>query len=298
MKKIYLLAFALGAFTLATNAQVIIDDNMESYAEGPLHFGHWSNWSDVPGDEDIQIVETYARSGNQSGMIGNDGVQDAILKLGNLTSGQYTLGFHVYIPAGKGGYLNFQENEIPGNGAWGLNVYFNLNNEWLGNGFVFDDSNPPVQVSNAFEYPEDEWFNVNFNIDLDTDSVVMNVNGAEVYVGSFYTGSNLGGVDFFSIDENNELYIDDVLFTTGTVGVEDFATESFSVYPNPVKDVLNIQTKTAVDQVVIYDVLGKVVLSVQPEVISPKIDMGSLSSGAYMVNVTIGNSTKTIKVIK
>ncbi len=297
MKKIYLLAFTLAAFAFSTSAQVIIDDNME-YAEGPLHYAHWSNWSGVPGPEDIYITEEYARSGDFSGMIGGDGVQDAILKLGNRTSGQYTLGWYMYIPAGKGGYLNFQENEDPGEGAWGLNIYFNPNNEWQGMGFVFDDSNPAVQVSDAFDYPEDGWFNINFDIDLDTDSVVMTVNDVEVYAGPFYTGSNLGGVDFYSIDANSEVYIDDVLFAEGFVGVEDFATESFSVYPNPVKDLLTIQTKTAVDQVVIYDILGKIVMAVNPEVISPKIDMSTLSSGAYLVKVTIGNSSKTVKVLK
>lgn len=297
MKKIYLLAFTLAAFAFSTSAQVIIDDNME-YAEGPLHYAHWSNWSGVPGPEDIYITEEYARSGDFSGMIGGDGVQDAILKLGNRTSGQYTLGWYMYIPAGKGGYLNFQENEVPGEGAWGLNIYFNPNNEWQGMGFVFDDSNPAVQVSDAFDYPEDGWFNINFDIDLDTDSVVMTVNDVEVYAGPFYTGSNLGGVDFYSIDANSEVYIDDVLFAEGSVGVEDFATESFSVYPNPVKDLLTIQTKTAVDQVVIYDILGKIVMAVNPEVISPKIDMSTLSSGAYLVKVTIGNSSKTVKVLK
>ncbi|HAV55400.1 MAG TPA: T9SS C-terminal target domain-containing protein, partial [Aequorivita sp.] len=35
-----------------------------------------------------------------------------------------------------------------------------------------------------------------------------------------------------------------------------------------------------------------------PGAISPKVDMSGLSSGAYLVQVTIGNATKTVKVLK
>ena len=298
MKKIYLLAFTLGAFAFSTSAQVLIDDDMEAYGEGPIHYAHWSGWSDAPGDEDLEIVSTYAHSGSQSGMVGGNGLQDPILKLGNKTTGQYTLSWYMYIPASKGAYYNFQENEIPGNGAWGLNVYFNPGGANIGVGAIFDDSNPAVQVSDPFNFPEDTWFKITHEIDVDADTVTVYLDGLAIYSGGFYTGSNLGGVDYFSIDANNEMYIDDVMFATGFLGVDSFTSSNFSVYPNPVNDILNIATKTAVDQIAVYDILGKMVLNTQPNAISPKIDMSSLSSGIYMVKVTIGNNSKTVKVIK
>ena len=67
---------------------------------------------------------------------------------------------------------------------------------------------------------------------------------------------------------------------------------------NPVRDILNISSKAAVDIITVYDILGKIVLQDQPDVISPSINMGALASGAYLVNVTIGNASKTIKIIK
>src|SRR5690554_3212646 len=300
MKKIYILAFALVGMVFSSNAQ-LIDDDMESYPLVPLDQGHWTTWTSGATAESLVIVNTYGHSGTQSGMIGDDGVQDPILKLGNESMGVFTLSWWNYIPSGKGGYYNFQENEIPGSGAWGLNVYFNpetATNEWAGFGFVFDDSNPAVQVSNAFEYPEDTWFKITHEIDLDTDTVTMYLDGVEIYTGGFYTNGLLGSVDFYSVSSNNELYIDDIFFDDGLVGTEDFTADTFSVYPNPVKDVLNIQTKATVDQVVVYDILGKVVLAAQPGVISPKVDMSTLPSGVYMVKVAIGNSSKTVKVIK
>jgi len=105
-------------------------------------------------------------------------------------------------------------------------------------------------------------------------------------------------MDFFTIDANNDYWIDDVFYIDEFLGVDDFSADVFSVYPNPVRDVLNISSKAAVDSITVYDILGKVVLQAQPNAISPSIDMGALASGAYLVNVTIGNASKTIKVIK
>lgn len=299
MKKIYFLAFALGAFTFTTNAQIINDD-MEDYSPGPVHEEHWSSWSGGAGPEDMVIVTDQKFSGDQSGYIGDGGVQDAMLLLGNRTSGTYTLSWYMYIPGGKTGYYNVQEDQDTGasGGLWAINVHFNLDNLAPGTGYVVDDANPGNIVS-TFTYPENFWFKITHVINVDDDTVQMDIDGASIYDGPFYSGSNLGGIDFFSIaGGNNQYYIDDVFFDEGIAGVDDFSADSFRVYPNPVKDILNISTKTAVDNISVYDVLGKLVLSAQPEVISPKINMSGLASGAYMVKITIGNASKTVKIIK
>lgn len=296
MKKIYLLAFALGSFVFSANAQLINDD-MEGYTPGPVHEDHWSSWSGGAGPEDIVAVTDQAFSGDQSGYIGDNGVQDAMLLLGNQTSGTYTVSWYMYVPGGKTAYYNFQEDEDTGasGGIWAINVFFNPDNGSPGTGNVTDDLNTTVAT---FSYPENFWFELTHEVNVDDDTVKMYIDGSLIYDGPFYSGGNLGGVDFFSIDANNQYYIDDVLYVVGIAGVSDFAADSFRVYPNPVKDILNISTKTAVDNIEVYDVLGKLVLSAQPDVISPKINMSGLSSGAYMVIVTIGNASKTVKIIK
>ena len=93
-------------------------------------------------------------------------------------------------------------------------------------------------------------------------------------------------------------WLDEVQIAQGLLGADDFSGDVFSVFPNPVVNTLNIKSAIAVDNVTIYDVLGKQVLSVNPDAISPSVDMSALSSGAYLVNVTIGNASKTIKILK
>ncbi len=302
MKKIYLLAFALGAFAFSANAQ-LIDDDIESYSLGQLFEDHWSSWAGSPGPDNAVVTDAYSNSGAQSVFISGDGVQDALLLLGNQSSGEYEFSYLMYIPSGKTGYINFQGETAPGggagNGGAGVfnsgNITFNL--DGLSPGIV-EDIDADGTVYNTYSYPQDFWFEVKFNFDIDGGPVyTLSIDGVAGAPVPFGTDGIVGGIDFFSIDANNEYYVDDVLFVDA-LGVDAFSADSFRVYPNPVKDILNISTKTAVDNVTVYDVLGKIVLTTQPDVVSPKIDMSGLASGAYLVQVTIGNSSKTVKILK
>ena len=304
MKKIYILAIAAFAFTLNMNAQ--FTDDAESYDLGDMgsqNLDVWGVWSGSPNPgEDIDIVNDFALSGSQSLYVDDSGAMDVMLLTQNLDAGQWTLQFQAYIPAGRGGYLNIQgetENEGAGGGGGGVfnssNLYFN---QGATNAGVFlDDSTGETE-----EYPEDAWFPVTIAFDLDTAPPTwhISINGNTVNDDPqpFATDAILGGLDFYSIDANNELYIDDVIFAEGSLGADDFNAAVFSVYPNPVVNTLNINSADAVQNVTVYDVLGKVVMNVNPGVVSPSLDMSSLSAGAYIVNVTINGTSKSVKVIK
>jgi len=294
MKKIYLLGLALFAFTFV-NAQ-IIDDNMDFYSLGPMgtQAPWWTTWSGVTGTaEDIQVVDTQAASGTQSGNVPPGQTCDALLLLGNETSGQYTLRFNMYVSTGATGYWNIQEDETPGV-QWNADFFVGATGSGGAAGVITHD-----QSGATFPYSEGTWFNVATVIDLDASLFSVWIDGTPFLTDELYPGAQLGSIDFFSIDANNDYYIDDVLYEQGvTLGNDDFGDNVFSVYPNPVQDILNINTAAVVDAVVVYDVLGKVVLQAQPDAVSPSIDMSNLSSGAYLVQVTIGNASRTVKVIK
>jgi len=303
MKKIYLLSFALLAFVFSSNAQ-IIEDDFEFYTLGDMADQNpsvWNNWSNDPlgaPAENIIVSDDFANSGTKSGLIADGGVQDAMLLLGDHTSGIRTLNFMFYVPSGRTGYYNFQES-VPAGANWALHVHFNETGATNGvGGFASDNSATPV-AGVTFTYPEDTWFLMSHEIDMDNNTVIVRVDGTEAYNGDFFAETGqVSGVDMFSISGNNTYYVDDVLYVDGTLGTDDFSSDVFSVYPNPVKNVLNISSKNAVNSITVYDILGKVVLKANPDAISPSIDMSGLSSGAYLVNVTIGNSSKTVKVIK
>ena len=88
------------------------------------------------------------------------------------------------------------------------------------------------------------------------------------------------------------------------VSVQDFLSagqfenNSFSIYPNPVKDVLNVNTTQNISDVTVYNLLGQQVLFMNMNTNQGKIDMSNLASGTYLVKVNTETAVKTIKVIK
>lgn len=304
MKKNYLFSLLAIAFAFCTaNAQ--FTDNFESYPLGPYHGGNWSSWSGTAGDEDIIVTSNFAFDGTKSGLIGGGTIQDAMLLLGNKTSGVYQLNFQVYIPTNKSGYMNFQGTTTASGGGSGGGVFNSPNLIFnnvqsatgapgLGGAYQTLDSATPTYT---WQYPESAWFPVNITFDIDNGLWTMSINGTALAPQPFDEELVLGAIDLFSFDPNNEMYIDAITYSDA-LSVNEEALNSFKAYPNPVVDYLYLSTPSKVDLVEVYDILGKNVISINPAIVSPKIDMRNLSSGAYIVRVSIGDQSKTMKIIK
>ncbi|NHN28165.1 T9SS type A sorting domain-containing protein, partial [Flavobacterium jejuense] len=69
-------------------------------------------------------------------------------------------------------------------------------------------------------------------------------------------------------------------------------------YPNPVKDMLNLEYTSDITSISIFNLLGQEVLSKEVNSTSVKVNMSQLNSGAYIVNITIDGEQQVIKVIK
>jgi hypothetical protein len=292
MKKIYILAIALCAFTFNSNAQ-IIEDNFDFYALGDIdaQSPDWRTWSDAAGTaEDADVVDSQVASAPNSLNISTG--NDMLLLFGDYTSGTYSWQYDMYLNAGSTGFIGSMSATTT---EFGLALY--INEPSSAGDSIFTEPVGNTQVGNGFVIPEGTWVTMTWVMDLDAGTAIVDLDGTEVYNGDFYRNA-LQSVDIWD-NGGADFYMDNVTFSDGNIlDAGDFTADVFSVYPNPVKDVLNINSKTAVDAITVYDILGKVVLTATPGAISPSIDMSGLSSGAYLVNVTIGNSSKTVKVIK
>ncbi len=107
-------------------------------------------------------------------------------------------------------------------------------------------------------------------------------------------------------DPNREVTVDTLAATIDDVWADIEAgifTEpnifTYSMYPNPVLTLLNIDNTSDVNRVDVYDVTGKQVRTVQVEMAqSVTIDVAELQAGVYIVNVTNNKGTQTSKFIK
>lgn len=83
-----------------------------------------------------------------------------------------------------------------------------------------------------------------------------------------------------------------------TLGVENNTFEGFNYFPNPVKDVLTLDSPRPIDNVEIFNMLGQRIIAVDSQNTIQNIDMSNVQAGAYIVKVSIGDQTKAIRVIK
>lgn len=95
-------------------------------------------------------------------------------------------------------------------------------------------------------------------------------NGKEIYVAFKYKGLNA-----------NTWFIDDVNITE-FLGLEDVASQSLTIYPNPAKDKVGFKGAEGVGTVDIYNSLGKKVKTVVIDN-NGEIDVRELASGLYLV---------------
>ncbi|RZN83020.1 MAG: T9SS type A sorting domain-containing protein [Winogradskyella sp.] len=68
------------------------------------------------------------------------------------------------------------------------------------------------------------------------------------------------------------------------------------IYPNPVKDTLNIRAITDLTSVEVFNINGQIVKTYNSNL--EAINMSNINSGVYFVKLTTANASKTIKVIK
>ena len=114
------------------------------------------------------------------------------------------------------------------------------------------------------------------------------------------TGQTPGTVLYFSVWEygNDTFGTFQVSAYDASLSASTFDNASFIAYPNPVKDVLNLSYSSEISSVKVINLLGQEVISRKVNNTTSQIDMTNLTVGAYIVNVTIGDVIKTIKVIK
>jgi len=87
--------------------------------------------------------------------------------------------------------------------------------------------------------------------------------------------------------------------TTTVLANEDFTVANeMKVYPNPVKDLLQISFDATISTVGIYNILGQEVIAKMINANEGFVDVSTLSPGTYIVKVTAGEQVKTLKVIK
>nr|WP_294925740.1 T9SS type A sorting domain-containing protein [uncultured Flavobacterium sp.] len=105
-----------------------------------------------------------------------------------------------------------------------------------------------------------------------------------------YTLNNHGG--------GNRGYNVGVSLST-TLGVDDFSLKTSSIYPNPSNGNFTIETKTGLDQINVYSLMGTLVktIEVKDKSTTVEVSLKNLQTGIYLVELKNENDKSWKKII-
>ena len=113
-------------------------------------------------------------------------------------------------------------------------------------------------------------------------STTINTTAGQAY---YVFVVNTGGPTDITIDGTN-------------LGTEDNAVEGFSYYPNPADGSLTLRAIDTIENVAIYSILGQKVMDQTIGNVTAEFDISALSTGTYIMKVSVNGEIGTYKVIK
>jgi hypothetical protein len=73
---------------------------------------------------------------------------------------------------------------------------------------------------------------------------------------------------------------------------------NLNIYPNPVRDMLNISADDAIESVTVFNANGQIVLQANIETTNGQVNLAGLATGVYAVSVQSNDITNTFKIVK
>ena len=115
------------------------------------------------------------------------------------------------------------------------------------------------------------------------------------------------GIYYFGFNDNSTavpttaalMRLDTFNFTS-VLGTNDFLSSKFSVYPNPVNNVINFSNdqNAVVSSVEMADLNGRIIKSVKVNATEGQISVSDLATGMYMMKITTDQGVAVKKIVK
>ena len=187
-----------------------------------------------------------------------------------------------------------------------VRIYENVNNTWtqigndingeaagdqLGYGVSLSSDGNTIAINapyndgyvRIYKNINNTWIQFGNNINGSGFSISLSSDGNVVAIGSPYSGNeNSGYVRIYDLTGIEQLSINDLVF------------KDLNIYPNPAKEVINVNVKSyqTLQELKLYNFKGQLIKSST----KPYLDVDNESSGLYFLQV-ITNEDKTIKKI-
>jgi sugar lactone lactonase YvrE len=153
--------------------------------------------------------------------------------------------------------------------------------------YVCDYGNNKIRKINEYGYKVYPNLPDGLSIDTATGTISGTPTTAIPSTDFTVTATNPSGSSSFVIN-----------ITVGGLGLPAFNSSTVKIYPNPIKDVITIKAPANISEIKIYNPIGQEIIAKSNLSAEENINVSCWANGWYFVKTTIGNSVKTIKVLK
>jgi hypothetical protein len=140
------------------------------------------------------------------------------------------------------------------------------------------------------------WYKVKITYGLEDGMITVKIN--DTTYGPFQKEAFYYPTEFdaLAVGTNNSGYDNIVVSAVAPeiMAVSNVTKSSVNIYPNPVKDVINITSDKNVSSVTIYDLSGK---SVKTSKAAASVNIQNLEKGTYVVKINFADGTSESKKI-
>lgn len=169
--------------------------------------------------------------------------------------------------------------------------------EFQGNMYVINSIDYDFDMAEGVNWTTDEWYNI--RIEINPEELKYFFNEELVYTGENYNPVGIAGFNMLHNNYGGSAYYDNFkIETEEDLSTNDLNSNEFSIFPNPVKDILNINFdgNENISTIEIYTITGQKIKHFNP---TKNIQLNELNKGVYLLKATTENGkTYNKKFIK
>lgn len=249
--------------------------------------------------DDVEDVEEITQVSLNNVLIDNSNVTDPLIdKTSNIIE---LIAGNTYTITLKGNTHGEYDNQFNMYIDWDKNGVLNDNGENYVVGTIFD-SNGSDTKSASFEFTVPE-------------NATLGETRVRILKGYFYIDEEdeiwstplednpcaIKSFDNFWQEEilNYGQALDFTINIVSSASVKPLDLANLRIYPNPVKEILNIDYKEDISKLTVYDLSGRLIKTYNKNQSNNSIDVSELKSGTYLLNIeTQSKNVSTVKFIK
>jgi hypothetical protein len=101
---------------------------------------------------------------------------------------------------------------------------------------------------------------------------------------------------------NATFLFDDIKVVSNSLSTDlaaSFNTAHLTAFPNPTKNLVTIHAKnTVINSIIVYNIVGKAVMSLFPSSDSATVDIAHLANGIYIAEILTASGKGNVKLLK